>query len=184
MNKTAKGIIWGVVILGVGVGAYFGFQRLLKPKADPNNEQDEFAPVSPLVAVSNPEKSKRTIDSHRWLQVGSKDSSTQAEVEYLQKVLNAIISTAKDTVKYGHKMSKISDNGKSWIKSIASLKKLSEDGVWGSKETTPAIKIILGDSSVRNGTKLCLARKKRQDVASLVKATVPYTGSYWKGKVC
>ena len=191
MNKTVKGIIWGTVILGVGVGVYYGVRAILGGTASkgwdesPSDENSEASSTTtPLTTSASTSSTKRSTDPNRWLKSGSKDSSTQSEVEYLQHIYNKIIGGAKDTIKYGHKMAKLSENGKNWVKAIATLNYLKADGDFGAK-TTSATRVIMGATAATSGTKLCKARKKRQDFNAMVGAKeIPYQGSYWKNKVC
>lgn len=175
MNK--KGLIWGVVIAGLGVGVYFLTDKLLKNASFDDLESGdentgEIEAGMPTIFVA-PDAAIAPLDLKKWLMV---NVDAIPEVKKLQIILNDIRKKARGRQGTNAYKNEYSDYDRKRIDTVASLPILKVDGKFGEKTAT-STNTITG----KRGTDLCSARQIRTSFAVKYGYVDPYKN--WN-KIC
>ena len=175
MNEAAKqGLIWGLVLTGVGVGIYFLVKKIgededgegLFSKKPKENEPLLDEEKSLVVDTSSNAPTKVTLMPYKVIQLGSKN----IETKFVQWNINELIATAKKVrwwKPYPGMSTETGVSTKKWYDvmdakdkartlALASIKPLKDDGEFGAK-TLAAVKIVRG----KTYTNYCAVRKQR-----------------------
>ena len=190
MNEGAKqGLIWGLVLTGVGVGIYFLVKKIGEDTnlLDKDREVEEDEDTGEGGSKTNPSAADKVmldagvadkvmLDADKWVKKGDNG----VEVKYVQWGVNNIIKAAKQVDREPYR-SPAKD--KSRIAAIAAIKPLKRDGDFGNK-TKAAVQIITGNS----GTNYCLIQKKRlafhAKYGGTIAGTVLLNNPYGNMKLC
>jgi hypothetical protein len=177
MAVNKKGLIWGIVIAGVGVGVYFLTDKLLKTASkdapDAGNEETGEAEVGVPTIFVAPDAQVAPLNLKKWLMKGVEAPN---EIKKLQIILNDIRGKARGRQGTDSYKNTYSDYDRKRIDTVASLPILKVDGNFGTKTET-STQTILG----KKGTDVCTARGVRTAFALKYGYVDPYKN--WN-KIC
>ena len=168
MNAGAKkGLIWGLVLTGVGVGIYYLVKSMKNKQivdSFDTSEEEQIASTTTNTNVNSSTPTEVILDSDRFVQKGDEG----VEVKYIQWGINNLIKGAKEIKKSG-KYNYLSDKDKKRIDALVNIKPLKGDGIFGDK-TLSAVKIVENS----RGTNYCLIQKRRVNFHNKYKLKNPY----------
>ena len=165
MNAGAKkGLIWGLVLTGVGLGIYYLTKSIKDKRAMDESDMSEEDQIVSEITNNASTESKVNLDNDRWVEKGSRG----IEVKYIQWGINNIIGAAKK-IKSSDKYNYLSSSDKARINALSKMKTLEGDGMFGDK-TLSAVKTVEG----KTGTNYCLIQKRRVAFHAKYKLKNPY----------
>jgi hypothetical protein len=185
MNAGAKkGLIWGLVLTGVGVGAYFLIKKLRENAEveDFDTSESEEQQAVKESGGGGGSSNKVMLDSDKWVQKGARG----VEVKYVQGAINNLITSAKKVLKLNKAVAvtpigsmgylgglgvlgNLNSTQKRRVEALANLTPLKRDGDFGSKTET-AVQVVEG----KKGTNYCLLQKRRTSFNKTYKLSAPY----------